>query len=281
MNELALLQKFRASHPCKELKVGGVRWEYIACGQGSETLLLLNGGLRVAETAFAYVELFESHYRVITPTYPPLWSIDVLTDGILAILDAEQARDVMILGQSYGGMVAQIMVQRFSARAKKLVLSSTGPLSAPKIQRVILKFILALAPLLPEKTIKTVYKKSIGEILSMPDHRRAFWNGYLDEIFDARLSKADVLGHFRTGADTLDKYAFGMRQPWPGDVLVIGGENDPVSSDADRRGMIEHYPNVSMEIIPDAGHTVVMEKPGEYLAAVRAFFEKSALYAKI
>ena len=53
------LVEFRAKHPCKELAVADVRWEYIACGRGSETLLLLNGGLRVAETAFAYIELFE------------------------------------------------------------------------------------------------------------------------------------------------------------------------------------------------------------------------------
>ena len=152
------LIQFRTKHPCRELTVAGVRWEYIACGRGSETLLLLNGGLRVAETAFGYIELFEAHYRVIVPTYPPLWSIDDLTNGILVILDAEQAQDVLILGQSYGGMVAQVMVLRFPDRAKKLVLSSTGPLSAPRIQRIVLKLILALAPLLPESTIKTVYK---------------------------------------------------------------------------------------------------------------------------
>ena len=136
-----------------------------------------------------------------------------------------------------------------------------------------MKFILALLPLLPENTIKTIYKKSLVRILSIPDHQRAFWKDYLDEIFDLYLCKADVLSHFRTGADTLDKYAFGIQQPWPGDVLVIGGENDPVSSDADRRGMIDHYPNARMNVIPSAGHTPVMEKPDEYLAAVRAFFD--------
>ncbi|MCP4541122.1 MAG: alpha/beta hydrolase [Chloroflexi bacterium] len=267
------LVEFRAKHPCKELAVAGVRWEYIACGQRSETMLLLNGGLRVAETAFAYIELFEPHYRVIVPTYPPLWSIDEITNGILAILDAEQAQDILILGQSYGGMVAQVMVQRFPSRAKKLVLSSTGPLSPPGIQRIILRFILALIPLLPKNTIKTVYKKSVLKILSIPDHQQAFWKDYLDHIFDVHLSKADVLSHFRTGADTLDKYAFGMKNPWPGDVLVIGGENDPVSSDADRRGIIAYYPNISLNIIPGAGHAIAMEKPDEYLASIKAFID--------
>jgi pimeloyl-ACP methyl ester carboxylesterase len=267
------LAGFRAGHPSKTVTIGGVRWEYIACGQGEETLLLLNGGLRVAETAFSYIELFEPTYRIIVPTYPPLWSVDNLTDGIVAILDVEQVQDVLVLGQSYGGMVAQVLVQRFPTRIKKLVLSSTGPLSAPTIQRLVLRLILALAPLLPERAIKAVYKKSLLQILSIPDAQRDFWVAYLDEIFDLQLTNADVLSHFRTGADTLEKYAFGMADPWPGEVLVIGGENDPVSSEDDRNKIVAYYPRARLSIVSGAGHTVAMQKPGEYAQIVNGFFE--------
>jgi hypothetical protein len=99
------LADFRTWHPTVDLTAGDVRWEYIACGTGDETLLL-NGGMRVAETAFAYIELFEPYYRLTVPTYPPLRSMDELTDGIGAILDAEGAGEVLVLGQSYGGQVA-------------------------------------------------------------------------------------------------------------------------------------------------------------------------------
>jgi pimeloyl-ACP methyl ester carboxylesterase len=107
----------------------------------------------------------------------------------------------------------------------------------------------------------------------MPDEQREFWKHYLDHVFDLYLSKADVLSHFRTGADTLKKYTFGIKEPWPGDVLVIGGENDPVSSDADRNDMVAYYPNASLKIIPGAGHTVAMEKPDEYAQSVTGFFD--------
>lgn len=257
----------------KELVVDGVRWEYIIGGEGDRTLLLLNGGLRIAETAFTYIDLFEPFYRVIVPTYPPLWSIDDLTDGIVSILDTEQAQEVLILGQSYGGMVAQVMVQRFPSRVKKVVLSSTGPLSAPAIQRVMLKIILAIVPLLPGGMVKTIYKKSISQILSIPADRQDFWREYLDRIFDVRLSKADVLSHFRTGADALDKYAFGTNEPWAGPILIIGGENDPVSSDEDRGKIAAYYPNTSLSIVGGAGHTIAMEKPEEYGEIVRRFFD--------
>lgn len=267
-----ILIDFRVRHPTKEVVVDSIRWEYISCGDGDETLLLLNGGLRVAETAFTYIELFEPHYRVIVPTYPPLCDIDDLTNGVRAILDEEQVDEFLLLGQSYGGIVAQVMVQRFPDRIKKLVLSSTGPLSAPIIQRVVLKTILAVAPLLPENLIKNLYKKSLFQILSISDDRLDFWKEYLDHIFDQNLTKTDVLGHFRTGADTLERYAYGMNQPWPGEVLVIGGENDPVSSEDDRNKISAYYPSTELKMILGAGHTIAMEKPDKYVKTIRDFF---------
>jgi pimeloyl-ACP methyl ester carboxylesterase len=199
--------------------------------------------------------------------------MDELLDGIGAILDAEGARAVLVLGQSYGGQVAQALVQRCPSCVTKLVLSSTGPLAASALQRAILRILLALLPLLPEKTVLALYKKSLLGILSMPDERRAFWQAYLDHIFETRLAKGDVLSHFRTGADALAKYAYGKRDPWPGEVLVLGGEKDAVSSERDRAQVLDYYPNARLAVLPGAGHTPAMEKPGEFAAAVREFFD--------
>ncbi|MBN1992416.1 MAG: alpha/beta hydrolase [Anaerolineae bacterium] len=271
------LLQFQAEHPCQKITVANVQWEYLVGGKGPETLLFLNGGLRIAETAFAYVQLFEPAYRVIVPTYPPLWHIDEIVDGIVAILEQEQIQNVFVLGQSYGGMVAQVMVQRYPARIKKLVLSSAGPLSAPRLQRAALTLILALAPMLPGKMVKNIYQKSIFQILSVPGNQRDFWQVYLAQIFEKRLSKADVLSHFRTGADTLKKYGYDQvgGKPWPGEVLVIGGENDPVSTEADRTKIVAFYPNTRLKIVADAGHAIVLSKPNEYAASIKTFFAQN------
>lgn len=266
-----ILTDFRLTHPPETASIGGRQWEYIACGKGEKTLLILNGGLRIAETAFAYIELFEPYYRVIVPTYPPIWSIDELTNGIINILDMKGEQEVLALGQSYGGMVAQVLVQRFPQRISKLVISGAGPLVAPIIQRVILNLLLALIPILPEKTVKSIYKNSLRRVISIPEESQSFWRSYLDEIFNKRLSKGDVLSHFRTGADTLKKYAFGMNEPWTGNVLVIGGEKDPVSTDGDRKAILEYYPHVKLKVIQGAGHTIAMQKPGEFFECIQKF----------
>lgn len=256
--------------------MAGVSWEYIACGHGRETLLLLPGGLRLAETAFAYVALFEDTYRLIVPTYPPLDTMDEITDGIAAILDAERETAVIILGQSYGGLVAQAFLRRFPARVKKLVLSSTGPLaewSRPK------KIALALSHLLlrlPEKVQLALYKRALRPVLSVPEAERAFWHAYLDELFGERLTKGDVKSQFDTLRHGVAEYAYneGEQSSWEGVVFIIDADNDPGGSEADLRRMQAIYPQAEVCLIPGAGHTAAMAEPVLYETAVSTFLNR-------
>jgi hypothetical protein len=61
------LQDFRASHPYKELDVGGTCWRYIACGQGDKALLFLPGGFLAADMYFHAVLALEKTHRIIVP----------------------------------------------------------------------------------------------------------------------------------------------------------------------------------------------------------------------
>jgi len=275
LEQVERLLAFRAIHPLTQLEIAGIPWEYITCGQGKHTLLLLNGGLRIAESAFKYIHLFEQTYRLIVPTYPPLSDIDELTDGIATILDHESVNQPFILGQSYGGMVAQALVQRHPARVRKMVLSSTGPLLATTAQKRILAFSLVVIPRLPQGWVMRIWRKSLSSVLSPPPAEQRFWNAYLQELSTYHLTKADVLSHFRSGEDTLKKYAFDQPGiiPWSGNVLIIAGEGDPVSTREDREKMASFYPNSYIHVIQGAGHSVAFQEPRLYLQAVNGFFQ--------
>jgi len=270
------LLRFRSEHPCKRVDVGGVSWEYIACGGGEEMLLLLPGGLRVAETAFVYVQLFEDAYPVVVPTYPPLWTMDEITDGVAAILDAEGVRQAHVLGQSYGGLVAQVFVRRYPLRVKKLVLSSTGPLAPFSRRSRVLVALSRLMLLFPERLLLRSYERVLFPVLSVPASDRGFWKAYLDWLFDGRLTKGDVLSHFRTLDDAVRKYAFaaGERSAWGGETLIIGAEDDVASTDEDRSAMLQIYPQAQVHLIAGGGHTAAMSEPEKYAAAVMAFLGK-------
>ena len=267
------LAKFRAEHPCKRMNVAGVEWEYISCGNGTEVLLLLTGGLRVAETAFAYIQMLEDTYRVIAPTYPPLGTMGGLVDGVAAILDAEQVPEAFVLGQSYGGAVAQVLIQRYPSRVRKVVLSGTAPLIAVRWKKHLSGALLAIAALLPERMVMSLFKRMVSPLVTVQESERAFWESYLKELFRQHLTKADVLSHLRTTRDAQMNYVYtgGAKRRWSGDVLAVWGENDHLRTERARKGMLDIYPQAQIHVIAGAGHTAAMSEPEKYSVAVKGF----------
>ena len=274
--QIECLLKFRSEHPCKRINVAGVEWEYISCGNGTEIVLLLPGGLRVAEAAFGFIQMFEDTYGVIAPTYPPLSTMGEIVDGIASVLDAEQVSATFVLGQSYGGAVAQVLLQRYPSRVKKVVLSGTAPLIVVKWKKVLNSLLLAIATLLPEQIVMSLFKRAITSVLTAQESERAFWEAYLDELFRRRLTKSDILSHFQTIRDAQTKYVYtsGEKRSWSGDVLVIWGESDHLRTERGRRGMLDIYPQAQIHVIAGGGHTVAISEPVKYAAVVKGFLGK-------
>src|SRR4051794_7544 len=80
--QVARLKEFRRAHTYRHLTTGGAQWEYISCGQGKQTLLLLPGALSTGESLFPIIEAFENEYRIIAPSYALTLSMTGLCDGI-------------------------------------------------------------------------------------------------------------------------------------------------------------------------------------------------------
>lgn len=274
--QIERLLKFRSEHPCKRINVAGVEWEYISCGSGTEVLLLLPGGLRVAEATFGFIQMFENTYRVIAPTYPPLNTMGEIVDGIAAVLDAEQMSEFFVLGQSYGGAVAQVLVQRYPSRVKKVVLSGTAPLIVLRWKKNLNALLLAIATLLPERVVMSIFRRGVSSVVTAQESERSFWEAYLDELFRRHLTKGDILSHFRTSRDAHTKYVYpsGEKSSWSGDVLVIWGENDHLRTERGRRGMLDIYPQAQIRVLSGGGHTVAISEPVKYAAAVKGFLDK-------
>src|ERR687898_379436 len=141
------LREFRTTHAPKRVTVDGVGWEYIASGEGEKALLILPGGAMVGEAGFTRIPAFEDRYRVIAPSYARVSTAAALLDGLVGVLDAEGVREAHVLGPSYGGIVAQGFVRRYTERVRSLILANTlvPPRSMLRLSRVVL----ALLPLVP------------------------------------------------------------------------------------------------------------------------------------
>jgi len=59
-------------------------------------------------------------------------------------------------------------------------------------------------------------------------------------------------------------------------VLIIGAENDPVSTEADRNALKEVFPQAEVRVVEGCGHTPALEKPGIYAELILDFLGRSS-----
>ena len=268
------LVRFREAHPIQRLLLHDVAWEYLASGHGSEALLILPGLLGFGEMSFQHIQAFENNYRVIAPSYPlEMTTVKQLVDGIVAILDAAGIRQAQVLGGSYGGMVAQYLVRRYPQRVTSLVLSHTG---GPQPDRAATnrKFV-ALLRLLPMRVLRFMLKGATRKALQDAPEQIPFWEAYSNEMI-AGLSKADLIGRYRVAIDFDAHAAFTPDdlKDWPGRILILEGDNDPIAEAPAREALKALHPQARLHTFHGSGHVAAIARSAEYVAVIKNFLEE-------
>jgi pimeloyl-ACP methyl ester carboxylesterase len=273
---VARLKEFRLAHPYKQLIVGETRWQYISCGQGEQTLLLLPGALSVGESTFPLITSLENKYRIIAPSYPLSLTMTGLCHGLANILEREGLNHAHVFGGSYGGLVAQYFVRQYPAKVRSLIFSHTFVLTRKLAKPMWLAG--KIFPAFPRRLFVPILKlrldKMLLSTLRAANHPEAeFWRAYLDEAIASDLLK-DVFIHQNMCLLEL------VRQPqftsdnlrgWPGKVLIIESDDDPAITADDRALLRRTYPNAQVHTFRDAGHASSILKREEVVSIITSF----------
>jgi pimeloyl-ACP methyl ester carboxylesterase len=269
------LREFRTTHPPKRVSVDGVRWEYIASGEGEKALLILPGGAMVGEAGFTRIPAFEDRYRVIAPSYAYVSTAAELLDGLAGVLDAEQVREANVLGPSYGGLVAQCFVRRHPERVRSLILANT--LVPPRRLLWLSRVFLALLPVVPLGWLRALRERTLSRafsgVPSVPLADQAFWSEYQHGLV-SRLSKAEMRDMHRLGIDLVRSFRFTPEDldSWPGRILILESDQDLFTPE--RRAELRRcYPQASVHTFHGAGHTPWMSHREEYLCVINEFLD--------
>jgi pimeloyl-ACP methyl ester carboxylesterase len=272
------LKEFRSTHPYKSCDVDGVLWQYIFCGKGEKTLLLLPGGIHFAETWFKLITALEDEYRIISPSYPALPAMAEHIKGIYTICAAEGINKVHILGTSFGGWVAQCFVRHYPDMVEKVVFSHTsGP---GGISTALLGIGQIMTQLTPERLLRRTFKRNYALLFSIPDQEREFWNAYLEEL-SLRTTKNDVLMQQECGRD-FNAYKFSKDDliDWPGTILLLESDDDPAFTPYMQKALKDLYPQAHVHTFHNAGHTPGYTNPEKYLLVVKSFLDESEPFKK-
>jgi len=259
------LQAFRRAHPVRHLTVDGVAWEYLALGQGDETILFLHGLAGAYDIWWQQIETLCERYRVLSVTYPPVDSLQAQSHGMMAILAQEQVSAVNVVGSSLGGYLAQYLVAKHPGKIKRAILANTLPpneILARKTRAA------RLLPVVPEWMILLGLRLNTSRGIYPTSEHSEIVRAYLLEQSYRTMSKAQFIARYRC---VIDPFTPPAAQEQGIAILIIEADNDPLIEKTLREMLKATYPSALVHTFHDAGHFPYLNRPQVYARLIERF----------
>ncbi len=248
------------------------------------TLILLHGGPGYDHSSFK--PIFSQLADVAQIVYvdhrghgrsdrrpPEEWTLDTFADDVVRLCDALGISKPIVLGQSFGGFVAQRYLARHPTHPSKVILSSTTHHMG--LARKLVMF---------QKLGGEVARAAAEAFWTQPcDATWAPYQQHCKDLYNTR-PPADPLSSSRTifNTDILFTSASGEQQTMnllPGlakvqcPVLVLAGTEDPVTPLLDAQEIAAAIPAPwgRLVSIADAGHGTWRDQPEEAMRVLREF----------
>ncbi|MBN1273372.1 MAG: alpha/beta hydrolase [Candidatus Aminicenantes bacterium] len=273
--ELERLKDFLAGHKLKSLEFEGREIDYLICGEGPQTLLSFAGGWGPPQLLYETILSFEETSRVVVVDISPFREPDIMCRGINAVLKTEGLDQVILLGQSFTGIIAQLYFRRNFRRVNGMVLTCTPAPLKEKCK----KWALNLMRILPVGLFKPIVKKKMSGYLEFEKEvsdkvknrlmfRTELMKNILGQYFNRRvmLSAVELAFAFSwEGAYQPDEF-----HDWQGKILIITCEDDPLHADAEV--LISSLPSAEMFKLPTGfKHVAPLVKKEDVDARIQNF----------
>ncbi len=256
-------------------RVNGLDIYYVDSGAGPPVLWIQ--GLGAEHTAWsAQLARFGTEFRCIAPdsrdvgrsarAAAPYTLGDVAADyaALLRTLDAAPAH---VVGLSLGGAVAQRLALDHPALVRSLTLVSTFAHQGPR-----------------QRELLTAWREIYARVDVVTFYRQANAWLFSDRFFERPRNVENVLRYvaespYKQGTDAFARQvdaalAHDARARLPGlcvPTLVVVGEKDMLAPPPLARELAAAIPGARLEIIPDAPHSLNLERQIEFNRLLRAF----------
>lgn len=278
------LSAFTEICPYKQMVIENAVFRYVLAGlQNMPTLVFLNGGMNVSEMWMRYVDELSKDYQVLIFDYPQeLKTNQALVSGMKEFFDRLGIQNPILIGSSYGAMVAQIYTQKYPNAVSRLILISTGGMDSQTIKSLKKKYL--FAPIMLWYMKHCNYEKLKPRLIrAFTDHakdeseaNKAYAKDMAETIFrdysqekDLHISTllVDLLRQTPVTASTFSRLK--------GHILLILPDKD-FFSEAMQNNLIVlmHDPRIKYV---SGGHLSTVFQAAEYMQEIRTFLTEQVL----
>ena len=259
-----------------ESRASGEIVSYRELGDGpGEPLVLLHAFPLNGRMFEPQMEAFSEGRRVVAPDYPGFGrsprtpaqpDIRYYAEGVLGLLDRLGLERVVLGGVSMGGYVAFGCMRLFPERVSGLILADTRPDADSEETRENRK---NMARRVADEGVEVLIELQMRRLLA----RDTLENDeeVVEEVRDMILESSPggvvaALGALRDRPDSTP-----LLEEIEVPTLVIGGEEDGISSPEVMGAMAEKIPDSRHVTLPRAGHLSNLEAPEGFNAALKEF----------
>jgi pimeloyl-ACP methyl ester carboxylesterase len=250
----------------KQIVIDGLLSTYTEDGEGSPVVLLHGWGCRAGTFKDVQTELAKSH-KVFAVDFPgfgssdepdEVWGIEAYADWTQKLISKLGIVDPIILGHSFGGRVALILNTK--TKIRKLILTGGAGLILDsdvefrKKNEGIKKAKGFFEKILPKSTFEKVKDKMV-DMMGSADYKAA--SPKMREVLKRILH------------EDLKEYAIKIQVP----TLLVWGENDTATPVAMAKAFHEYIKGSQLNVLPDAGHYVFIDKKEQFLDLVKNFLK--------
>ena len=243
-------------------------------------MVILHGLFGISDNWASIARTLGEQYAVYVPDlrnhgqsqHSPVFNFSVLEDDLLELTEDYSLAHIVLLGHSLGGKTAMYFALQHPELIKKLIIVDISLRKAPvnaEHQMLIdammnVDFSKAASRPDVEHQLETIIKsRRLRQFLL----KNVYWRDkrVLDWRLNLQVINDNLLNIFE-GVDLPGRYT--------GPTLFIrGGRSDYIRED-DIGELKNKFPGALVKTIPEAGHWVHADSPGEFLEAVRAFLDQ-------
>ena len=255
------------------------------------TLVMLAGGSGMADGFFALAKSFMDRYSFISFNYPMDFKGNEETaDAIAELVTYLKAENVYFWGQSYGGLMAQMIAKRHPEVVKGLLLTSTASLSndigyegmeclvnmlnpekEQKRYKMYRRFPMFLLPVIMKSAFKKHLKNMPGAYDSVSELMNQLKPVMTKDYFCHMTS---LLAGLRDYFGTHHKEDFAFLK---GRVLIIEPDDDKTFTDDIKKALFNIMTDPVVIHEMEGGHLALMFNPDEFTKVINDFMEKQEL----
>ena len=276
------LKSFEQTHSYSELTIDGIKTSYLLCGnkESQKTLVYLVGGTGFSIAWFKHIQLMEQEYRILTLEYPiGIEKMEKLADYVMKLIKELDVQNLVFIGASLGGMLAQVIARRYAESICGICLYSTCSLSDSSIRGLKKQYrsygiLLPVMKVIPYNWIRrmliNVSKKKIGA-QNGTEEEKAWLDEFFTWVYQSYTKELDI--HMTSLMADVPKLKPITQQEYAAfdeKSLLILPLNDEAFPEESQQDLMDLMPRADVDCL-EGGHVATLYRVEEYVNKTKLF----------